>query len=182
MQKALTPRHSSDNDCFAGDAGEDAEETDIPLLSVSIGERPLCTLQFANAIDQLWQKQNSRQQHQVETIESINIWMNGKTLEEVDHFKHIGSTQTKDRTSIKEVKIRLAQVHTLSHDMASNTMEKQRHQFSYKDWLNSTRVICTVNTALWMWELDADGEFGEANPGIWTQMLQRNAWHIIQRA
>ena len=42
---------------------------------------------------------------------STNIWMNGKTLEEVDQFKYLGSTQTKDGTSIKEVKIGLAQVH-----------------------------------------------------------------------
>ena len=35
-------------------------------------------------------------------------WMNGKTLEEVDQFKYLGSTQTEDGTSIKEVTIRLA--------------------------------------------------------------------------
>ena len=37
---------------------------------------------------------------------SANIWMNGKTLEEVAKFKYLGSTQTKDRTPIKEVKKR----------------------------------------------------------------------------
>ena len=30
----------------------------------------------------------------------------------MDQFKYFGSTQTKDRTSLKEVKIRLAQVHS----------------------------------------------------------------------
>ena len=33
-------------------------------------------------------------------------------LEEVDHFKYLGSTQIKDGTSLKEVKIRLAQAHS----------------------------------------------------------------------
>ena len=35
--------------------------------------------------------------------------MNGQTLEEVDPFKYLGSTQTKDGISVKEVKITLAQ-------------------------------------------------------------------------
>ena len=33
-----------------------------------------------------------------------------------------------------------------------------------------------------MWELDVDGRSWEANPGFSKQMLQENAWHIIQRA
>ena len=48
MQKALTLQHPSRNDCFADDAVEDAEETDTPLSSVSIGGRPLCNLWFAD--------------------------------------------------------------------------------------------------------------------------------------
>ena len=38
--------------------------------------------------------------------------MNGKTLEKADQFKYLGSTQTKDGTAVKEVKIRLAQAHS----------------------------------------------------------------------
>jgi len=38
-----------------------------------------------------------------------NIQMNGQMLEEVDQFKYLGSTQTKDGTSVKEVQLRLAQ-------------------------------------------------------------------------
>ena len=38
--------------------------------------------------------------------------MNGKAQEEVDQFKYLGSTQTKDGTSLKEVKIRLGQTHS----------------------------------------------------------------------
>ena len=43
-----------------------------------------------------------------------NIPMNGKTLEEVDQLKYLGlgTTQTKDETSIKEVKIKLAPAHS----------------------------------------------------------------------
>ena len=40
---------------------------------------------------------------------STNVGMNRKTLEEVDQFKYLGSTQTKHGTLIKEVKIRMAQ-------------------------------------------------------------------------
>ena len=32
MQKASTPQHPPENDCFAGDALEDAEETGIPTV------------------------------------------------------------------------------------------------------------------------------------------------------
>ena len=58
MQKALIPPYLSENDCFA----DDAEETDIPLSSVSIGGRPLCNLQFADDIDQLGGSQEELQQ------------------------------------------------------------------------------------------------------------------------
>ena len=37
--------------------------------------------------------------------------MNAQTLE-VDQFKYLGSTQTKDGTSVKEIKIRLAQANS----------------------------------------------------------------------
>ena len=43
-----------------------------------------------------------------------NIWMNGKALEEADQFKYLTSTQTKDGTSVKEGKIRLAQAHVMT--------------------------------------------------------------------
>ena len=49
---------------------------------------------------------------------STNICVNGKTLEEVDHFRYLGSTQTNDGTSIKEVKIRLAQAHSATTRIA----------------------------------------------------------------
>ena len=51
MQKTLTPQHPSKNGCFAYDAVEDAEETDTPLSSLSVGGRPLCNFRFADDID-----------------------------------------------------------------------------------------------------------------------------------
>ena len=131
--------------------------------------RPLCNLRFAD-IDVLGSSEEELQQH-IERLEktaagygieissdkskilvnsikpwpTTNIWMNGKALEQWNKFKYIGSTQTKDGTSIKEVIIRLAQV-PFRHDKASNTMEKQRLQFSYKD--QTLQVTSLVNTAL----------------------------------
>ena len=32
-----------------------------------------------------------------------------------------------------------------------------------------------------MWELDIDGGSGGANPSLWKQVLQENAWHVVQR-
>ena len=38
----------------------------------------------------------------------INIMMNGQNIEEVDSFKYVGSTLSKDSTLTKEIKIRIA--------------------------------------------------------------------------
>ena len=62
---------------------------------------------------------------------STNIRMNGKMLEEVDQFKYFGSTQTKDGTSLKEVKIRLAYAHSAM--TRQEVLWKNSYQFSYED-------------------------------------------------
>ena len=49
----LTPQHPSENECFASDAVEDAEETGALPSSVFIGGRPLCNLRLADDIDLL---------------------------------------------------------------------------------------------------------------------------------
>ena len=104
----FTLQHPSQNDCFADDAVEDAEENDAPLSSVSIKGRPLCNLRFA--------EHNSHKSkilvNSMKPRPSTNVRMNVKTLEEVYQFKYLGSTQTKDGISIKEVKIRLVQAHS----------------------------------------------------------------------
>ena len=61
-QKALTPQHPSENDCLAGDAVNELEETDIALLSSYIGVRPLCILCFADDIDLLGGREEELQQ------------------------------------------------------------------------------------------------------------------------
>ena len=113
MLKALTSQHPSENDCVAGDAVEDAAETDIPLSSMSTGERPLCNLPSADDIDLLGGHKKELQQltdrlektaagygmeissdkgkilvNSIKPRPSTNIWMNGKTLEEVGRFKY----------------------------------------------------------------------------------------------
>ena len=66
---------------------------------------------------------------------STNIRMIEKMVEEVDWFKYLGSTQTKDRTPIKDEKIRLvqAQAHSVMGRLAIGYYGKIMHQFSYKD-------------------------------------------------
>ena len=50
--------------------------------------------------------------------------MNGKMLEEVDQFKYLGSTQIKDGTSIKIVKIRLAHAYSAMTKLSNATEYK----------------------------------------------------------
>ena len=59
---------------------------------------------------------------------STNIQMNGQTLK-VDQFKYLGSAQTKDGTSVKEVKIRRAQAHS-----AMTRLTKTNPSVSHKDY------------------------------------------------
>ena len=100
---------------------------------MSIGGRPLCILRFTHDIDLLGSSEEELSQltHRMEEtaaeygmeisfdknkilVNSINprpssnIQMNGQMLEEMEQFKYLGSSQTKDGTSVTEVKIRLA--------------------------------------------------------------------------
>ena len=199
--KPLTPQHPPENDFRAGDAVEDAEETDIPLSSVSIGGRPLCNLRFADDIDQLWSNEEELQQlterlaktaagyaieissdkskifdNSIKQRPIANMWVNGQTLEEVDQFKYL-STHTKDGTSVTEIKIGLAQAHS------ALTMLWKTKPSVFLERLNSTssHLSCQF-CSLWMWELGIDGGSGEASPGLWKQIQQENDRHIIQRA
>ena len=112
MQKALTPLNSSENDCFADYAVEEADEIDTPLSLVSIGGRPLCNFQFANDIDLLGSSEEELQQLTRRLEETVaeygmeigsdnskiivntirprpptNMQMNGQTREKVGQFK-----------------------------------------------------------------------------------------------
>ena len=44
--------------------------------------------------------------------------MNGKALKEVDQFKYLEYTQTKDGPSLNEVEIRLTQAHSVTRRLA----------------------------------------------------------------
>ena len=66
--------------------------------------------------NQLREEHNSRQQHQAKT--TYRNMDERRTLEEVDQFKYVGSTQIKGETSIKEVKIRLTQAHSVMTSLA----------------------------------------------------------------
>ena len=67
---------------------------------------------------------------------SANICMNGKNAGRSGPIKIpcIHTNQRQDRTSVKQVKFRLAQAHsTLTRIAIHSSMDKQSHQFSYKD-------------------------------------------------
>ena len=126
----------------------------IHCSSVSSGGRQLCNLWFADDINLLGNSEEDLQQltqrleetaaeygmkmsfnkskilvSSIKSRLSANIQMDGHTLEEVDQFTYLGSRQTKDGTSVKEVKIRLAQAHSAMTRLAV-LWKKQSHQFS----------------------------------------------------
>ena len=123
-------------------------ETDIQLSSVSIGGQPLCNLRFADNIDMLGGSEEEVQQQLTERLDKTagghgmeislekskilvhTIWMNGKTLEEADQFKYLGSTH---RRNINKGSSDQTGTSTPSHDKVTNTMEKH-HQFYNSGW------------------------------------------------
>ena len=73
--------------------------------------------------------------------------MNGQTLEEVDQLKYLGSAQTKDGTSVKQVMPDQPGAGPLSCDKETvETVEKQSHQFSHKGY--TLQVTCLVGASL----------------------------------
>ena len=72
----------------------------------------------------------------------------------------LGSTQTKDGTSLKEVKIRLTQTHLAVTRLA---VLRKDNTISFHTKIQVTGL---VNTALRMWKLNVVGGSGETNPGL----------------
>ena len=64
---------------------------------------------------------------------STNIQMNGQMLEEVDQFQILRLHTNQRRNISKRSKDQTGES-TLSHGKAGNTVEKQSHQFSHKDY------------------------------------------------
>ena len=136
------------------------KKTDIPLSSVSIEGRPLCNLPFADLIDLLRGREEQVQKlterlektaasygmeisadyrkiivYSIKPIPYTNGWMEQhwkmERREEVDQFIYLWLTY--QRRNISKGSKDQSGAGTLSRDKASNTMEKQRNQFSYKD-------------------------------------------------
>ena len=64
---------------------------------------------------------------------SANIKMNEQTLEEVDQLKYF-RLHTNQRRKFSKKSEDQTGTSTLSHDMAGNSVEKQSHKFSHKDY------------------------------------------------
>ena len=112
---------------------------------------------------------------------SRGLRMDEEALEEVDQFKYLGSTQTKDGTPINELRIRLAQAHLsvlAQRYKAGNTMKSTKPSV-FAQRLKSLNHFSLVNAVLWMWQLDDDGVPGETNPSLWKQMLQEDSLHFL---
>ena len=83
--------------------------------------------------------------------------MNGKVLEEVLQLKYLGSTQTKDGTSLKEVKNQTG-TWTLSHDKTTRTMKNKAIRFLTRIKLNKSLVLSIMFYGCESWTLTADLE------------------------
>ena len=148
--------------------------------SISIGGRPLCNLRFADDIDliagsnqelqDLTDRLTSRATaHGMEvssekskvlvntTDKKANIVMNGENLEEVDNFKYLGATITKDGRSTTEVKTRLAMA-TSSMARLFRIWKSKEISFSSKFKLYKSLVLSIALYGCESWTLSAELE------------------------
>ena len=101
---------------------------------------------------------DSLQQHQPKTIyQLMDEWVNGKPLEEADQFKYLGSTETKDGTSIKEAKIKLTQA-CLAMTRSAILWKNNAISVPTKIKLNKSFVLSTLLSGCASWRLTADQE------------------------
>ena len=146
--------------------------------SVSIGGRAVSNLRFADDID-LIAKSNEELQDlpdrlvdragaygmevssekskvMVNSLDAppINIIMNGETLEEVDAFKYLGSTMTKDGRSDKEISIRLAQA-TSAMSKLNKVWRSSSISFPVKIRLYRALVVTILLYGCESWTLSA---------------------------
>ena len=148
--------------------------------TVSIGGRPLCNLRFADDID-LIAGSNSELQDLTDRLTSrstahgmevssekskilvnaenkkANIIMNGEHLEEVDTFKYLGATITKDGRSTSEVKTRLA-IATSSMARLLKIWKSKEISFTSKFKLFKSLVLSIALYGCESWTLSADLE------------------------
>jgi len=148
--------------------------------SISIGGRPVCNLRFADDIDLMGGSNNELQDltnklanracaYGMEisaekskimvnsTIDiSANITMNGEPLEEVDHFKYLGATLSKDGTCNAEIRIRIAQATSAMARLSRVWKSKICFQTKFK--LFKSLVVSILLYGCESWTLLADTE------------------------
>lgn len=149
--------------------------------SISIGGRPLCNLRFADDID-LMAGSNSELQNLTDKLSSSagsygmeistdkskiminttgdsssNIYMNGQKLEEVDSFKYLGATLSKDGSCTAEVRIRIS---TATSAMArlDRIWRSNSISFTNKYRLYKSLVVSILLYGCETWTLLADTE------------------------
>jgi len=149
--------------------------------SITIGGRPICNLRFADDIDLMagtkhelqdltnklensagaYGMEISTEKSKVMTNSKNNInaeiFMNGKKLEEVDSFKYLGATLTKDGTSTSEIRIRLA---TSAAALAKldRIWKSKNISFTTKYKLYKSLVVSILLYGCETWTLTAESE------------------------
>ena len=137
MQKTLTPQHPSENDCFARDTVKDAEETDIPLSSVSIGGLPLCNLRFADDIDLLGCSEEELQQLSERSDKTAAGY---------------GTEISSDKSKIHDhsIKLRPSSMDEWKNAAKSGPAQKRIH-INQRRNIITTYCIRSAFTQLWLW-------------------------------
>ena len=149
--------------------------------TISINGRPLCNLRFADDIDLMGGSEDELQhltdslaerssaygmeisteksKVMINSVNDIhaNIIMNGEKLEEVSQFKYLGATLTKDGTSTKEVKIRIAAA-TSALARLDKIIKSKNISFQTKYKLYKSLVISIFLYGCESWTLTADLE------------------------
>ena len=148
--------------------------------SISIGGRPLCSLRFADDIDLLGGNNQELQDlttrletsaraygMEVSTTKSktmvnsssdihANITMNGDLLEEVDRFKYLGATQSKDGSCTAEIRTRIAIATSAFARLSRIWKSDIRFQTKYR--LYKSLVLSTLLYGCEAWTLLAEAE------------------------
>ena len=150
--------------------------------SISIGGRPICNLRFADDIDLMagseaelqdlttrLEKAAGRYGMEISSEKSkimvnsnthqaaTSITLNGQMLEEVDSFKYLGATLTKDGSSVKEVKARLS-LATAAMTRLSTIWKSSSIGFLVKLKLYKSLVVSILLYGCESWTLTADLE------------------------
>ena len=166
---------------------------------VSIEGRPLCNLRFADDIDLLgsseeelqhllkdWRKQRlqygmeissesaTRQQHQAKT--TTYRWMDKRSK---NCTSSQVSTQTKDGTSVKEVKIRPSHKHTQPWQDWQYTVKNKAISFPIKS------ITCTSCRCSYVipgrWRLIWTRKCGSSGPAVIYRAHYKNGWRRFSR-